>query len=26
MLIYMNLRREKVGAMKPDAEKAASRP
>ncbi|HZF32346.1 MAG TPA: protein translocase subunit SecF [Candidatus Angelobacter sp.] len=26
MLIYMNLRREKVGSMKPDAEKAASRP
>lgn len=26
MLIYMNLRREKVGSMRPDAEKAASRP
>jgi len=26
MLIYMNLRREKVGTMRPDAEKAASRP
>jgi preprotein translocase subunit SecF len=26
MLIYMNLRREKVGSVKPDAEKAASRP
>lgn len=26
MLIYMNLRREKVGSLKPDAEKAASRP
>ncbi|MGE0117606.1 MAG: protein translocase subunit SecF [Dongiaceae bacterium] len=26
MLIYMNLRREKVGSYKPDAEKAASRP
>ena len=26
MLIYMNLRREKVGSIKPDAEKAASRP
>ena len=26
MLIYMNLRREKVGSMKPDAEKAAGRP
>ena len=26
MLIYMNLRREKVGTTKPDAEKAASRP
>jgi preprotein translocase SecF subunit len=26
MLIYMNLRREKVGTLRPDAEKAASRP
>jgi preprotein translocase SecF subunit len=26
MLIYMNLRREKVGSYKPDAEKAAGRP
>jgi preprotein translocase SecF subunit len=26
MLIYMNLRREKVGSVRPDAEKAASRP
>jgi preprotein translocase subunit SecF len=26
MLIYMNLRREKVGTVRPDAEKAASRP
>ena len=26
MLIYMNLRRERVGSVRPDAEKAASRP
>ena len=26
MLIYMNLRRDKVGTLRPDAEKAASRP